>query len=187
VRAARVALPSRLPADLLGGVRCRREPLARRGCGARHRLGEGAVLSGHQPLGADRRAVGELVEAPADRKRDPSVGAAVRLPILEGGRLRGTLAARDADYDLAVEQYNQTLSDALREVVDSSPRCARWRRSVAKSRPPSPRRKRPTASRSRVTRRHRQPAAGVTAEMQVLEQRTLRTELLSRELTLSIA
>jgi NodT family efflux transporter outer membrane factor (OMF) lipoprotein len=45
-------------------------------------------------------------------------GPAVTLPIFDGGRLRGNLAAKDADYDVAVEQYNQTLADALREVVD---------------------------------------------------------------------
>ena len=46
------------------------------------------------------------------------LGPAVHLPIFGGTTLRGTLAARDADYDLAVEQYNQILVDALREVVD---------------------------------------------------------------------
>jgi outer membrane protein TolC len=44
--------------------------------------------------------------------------AAVQLPIFDGGRLRGNLGAKDADYDLAVEQYNQTVLDAVREVVD---------------------------------------------------------------------
>jgi len=46
------------------------------------------------------------------------VGPALHLPIFEGGRLRANLAGRNADYDIAVEQYNQTLADALREVVD---------------------------------------------------------------------
>ena len=32
--------------------------------------------------------------------------------------LRANLASRDADYDIAVEQYNQTLADAMRDVVD---------------------------------------------------------------------
>jgi NodT family efflux transporter outer membrane factor (OMF) lipoprotein len=45
-------------------------------------------------------------------------GPAVTLPIFDAGRLRGNLAAKDADYDIAVEQYNQTLADAMREVVD---------------------------------------------------------------------
>jgi len=45
-------------------------------------------------------------------------GPALSLPIFDGGRLRGNLAAADADYDTAVELYNQTLVDALRDVVD---------------------------------------------------------------------
>lgn len=46
-----------------------------------------------------------------------SAGAGLNLPIFDGGRLRGNLALRNADYDLAVEAYNQTLADALRDVV----------------------------------------------------------------------
>jgi outer membrane protein TolC len=46
-----------------------------------------------------------------------SAGAGLSLPIFDGGRLRGNLALRNADYDVAVEAYNQTLADALRDVV----------------------------------------------------------------------
>jgi NodT family efflux transporter outer membrane factor (OMF) lipoprotein len=46
------------------------------------------------------------------------VGPALSLPIFEGGRLRGNLAARNADYDIAVEQYNETLVQALQEVAN---------------------------------------------------------------------
>ncbi len=45
-------------------------------------------------------------------------GPAVTLPIFDAGRLRANLAGKDADYDIAVEQYNQTLADAMRDVVD---------------------------------------------------------------------
>src|SRR5204862_2082227 len=45
-------------------------------------------------------------------------GPAVSLPIFDAGRLRANLAGRNADYDIAVEQYNQTLADAMRDVVD---------------------------------------------------------------------
>jgi len=48
----------------------------------------------------------------------PAFGPALRLPLFDGGRLRANLAVKDADYDLALEQYNQTLIEALREVVD---------------------------------------------------------------------
>lgn len=46
-------------------------------------------------------------------------GPAISLPIFDGGRLRNSLAATDAQYDLAVAAYNQTLVGALREVVDA--------------------------------------------------------------------
>jgi NodT family efflux transporter outer membrane factor (OMF) lipoprotein len=46
-----------------------------------------------------------------------SAGAGLSLPIFDGGRLRSNLALHDADYDLAVEAYNETLVDALRDVV----------------------------------------------------------------------
>lgn len=46
------------------------------------------------------------------------IGPAISLPIFDGGRLRANLAGKNADFDLAVEQYNQTLIDALHDVVD---------------------------------------------------------------------
>lgn len=46
-------------------------------------------------------------------------GPAISLPIFDGGRLRGQLDSSDADYDLAVANYNQTLVIALHEVTDS--------------------------------------------------------------------
>jgi NodT family efflux transporter outer membrane factor (OMF) lipoprotein len=46
-----------------------------------------------------------------------SLAGGLSLPIFDGGRLRSNLALRNADYDVAVEQYNLTLVDALRDVV----------------------------------------------------------------------
>ena len=46
-------------------------------------------------------------------------GPALTLPIFEGGRLRNQLLGSQADYDLAVANYNQTLSNAIREVADA--------------------------------------------------------------------
>lgn len=46
------------------------------------------------------------------------VSPAISLPIFEGGRLRGNLDAQNAAYDLAVENYNQTVIDALRDIAD---------------------------------------------------------------------
>jgi NodT family efflux transporter outer membrane factor (OMF) lipoprotein len=46
-------------------------------------------------------------------------GPAISLPIFDGGGLRSQLAKSDADYDLAVATYNQTLVGALHEVADA--------------------------------------------------------------------
>lgn len=47
------------------------------------------------------------------------VAPGVRLPIFEGGRLRGELSVQRAEYDEAVELYNKTLLQAVQEVADS--------------------------------------------------------------------
>ncbi|RZL88781.1 MAG: efflux transporter outer membrane subunit [Variovorax sp.] len=46
------------------------------------------------------------------------VGPAVRLPIFESGRLRANLRGKSADLDAAVDSYNATVLDAVREVAD---------------------------------------------------------------------
>jgi NodT family efflux transporter outer membrane factor (OMF) lipoprotein len=46
-------------------------------------------------------------------------GPAISLPIFDGGRLRQNLASHDADYDLAVAGYDQTVVDGMRQVVDA--------------------------------------------------------------------
>lgn len=45
-------------------------------------------------------------------------GPSISLPIFDGGRLRANLSGKDAQYDLAVAQYNQTLVGALNQVAD---------------------------------------------------------------------
>jgi len=45
-------------------------------------------------------------------------GPSLSLPIFDGGRLRANLSGKDAQYDLAVAQYNQTLVGALNQVAD---------------------------------------------------------------------
>lgn len=47
------------------------------------------------------------------------IAPGIRLPWFEGGRLRGELSVQRAEYDAAVELYNDTLLGALREVADS--------------------------------------------------------------------
>jgi NodT family efflux transporter outer membrane factor (OMF) lipoprotein len=48
------------------------------------------------------------------------VGPAVTLPIFEGGRLRANLRGARADYEAAVASYDQTLTEALKEVADAA-------------------------------------------------------------------
>ena len=188
LRAVRVALPSRLPADLLGrrpdvvASRWRAEAAARDIDSAKAQFYPDINLSAL--IGVQSVNLSKLLQTGS---AIPSVGAAVRLPILEGGRLRGALAARDADYDLAVEQYNQTLSDALREVVDqlTSLRSLEVQHGGVENALAAA-----EETYSLAVTRYKAGTGSLlqvfTAEMQVLEQRTLRTELQSRSLTLSI-
>jgi outer membrane protein TolC len=46
------------------------------------------------------------------------VGPAIHLPIFEGGRLRANLRGKTADLDAAIESYNATVLDAVRDVAD---------------------------------------------------------------------
>ncbi|MBP7454005.1 MAG: efflux transporter outer membrane subunit [Ottowia sp.] len=48
------------------------------------------------------------------------VGPAIRLPIFEAGRLRANLSGKTADVDAAIETYNATVIDAMREAADQS-------------------------------------------------------------------
>ena len=114
-----VTLPTALPADLIGrrpdltSARLRIEALTHDIASAKAEFYPNvnlAAFAGLQSLGA----AGFLTGA----SRTWGVGPAVSLPIFDAGRLRGNLAARNAGYDVAVEQYNQMLADALRDVVD---------------------------------------------------------------------
>src|SRR5690606_17276020 len=48
------------------------------------------------------------------------VGPAITLPIFHGGALNAQLDARQAERDLAIANYNQTLLTAIREVADAA-------------------------------------------------------------------
>lgn len=49
-----------------------------------------------------------------------SAGPAISLPIFDGGRLRAQYRGAEADYQVAVAQYDATLVQALREVADAA-------------------------------------------------------------------
>jgi len=117
----------------------------------------------------------------------PSAGAAVQLPLFDGGRLRANLGVKDADYDLAVEQYNQTLLDAVREVVSglTSLRSVGMQNNEAELGLGAA-----EEAYGIAVARYRAGLGNflqvLAAETQVLEQRNLRADLRYRELDLSI-
>lgn len=60
---------------------------------------------------------GNLFQA---KSRFYDVAPAISLPIFDGGRRRADLNGKDAQYDLAVAQYNDTLVRAVNEVCDDN-------------------------------------------------------------------
>lgn len=114
-----IAVPSALPAELLGR---RPDIVAQRERTEAARQGIAAAKAEFYPNVNLTAFIGLQALEPANllavANRTLGVSPALTLPIFEGGKLRGNLASKNADYDIAVEQYNQTLIDALREVVD---------------------------------------------------------------------
>jgi NodT family efflux transporter outer membrane factor (OMF) lipoprotein len=114
-----IRLPSRLPAELIGrrpdilALRWRIEA-------SEHGIASSkadfypnvnlTALIGLQSLGTSAFFTAA--------NREIGVGPAITLPIFDAGRRRAELAARDAQYDAAVERYDQAIADALRGVVD---------------------------------------------------------------------
>lgn len=122
---AYVALPSVLPAELLGrrpdivSARLQVESAARGVKAAEAQFYPDVNLTafaGFQSLG-----LSELFE-PANRILGG--GPVLSLPVFNRDALRGALYTRQAQVDQSVAQYNQTLLDAVREVADV---VANWR------------------------------------------------------------
>lgn len=114
-----LALPSALPADLIGR---RPDVVASRWRVEAARKSIDVAHAEFYPdvnlvafIGLQAIGLGNLLHAGSTAA---GITPALRLPIFEGGRLRANLAGKNADYDVAVEGYNQSLADALREVVD---------------------------------------------------------------------
>ncbi|MGH8163569.1 MAG: efflux transporter outer membrane subunit, partial [Rhodanobacteraceae bacterium] len=117
--ATALALPSDLPAELLGrrpdivAARWRVEAAASNIKAAKAAFLPDLSITALAGLVAGPGA--SLLQASAGLY---SVAPALSLPIFEGGKLRGNLAGKDADYDLAVAQYNKTVIDAINEVAE---------------------------------------------------------------------
>lgn len=113
------ALPSMIPAELIGhrpdvvAARWRVEAASQRIKQAKAQFYPNINLSA---MAGFRSVLGDYFFSEA--AKSGSVTPAISLPVFEGGRLRANLESTDADYDLAVAQYNQTIVSALGEVAD---------------------------------------------------------------------
>ncbi|AGE26367.1 MULTISPECIES: efflux transporter outer membrane subunit [Pseudomonas] len=114
---AAVAVPSVLPAELLGrrpdliAARWRVEAASKDVAASKTRFYPNLNLSAS--AGAES-LLGDAMFGSASRFFN--IAPTISLPIFDGGRLRADLDARDADYDLAVAQYNKTLVQALGDI-----------------------------------------------------------------------
>ena len=116
---ANVVLPSTLPVDLLGrrpdvaAARWRVEAAARGVASSEAAFYPNVNLAAF--VGLQAIGLSKLFDA-----NDTIVGGgpAVSLPVFNRGALKGALETQQAQYDLAVGQYNQSLIDSIHEVAD---------------------------------------------------------------------
>lgn len=113
------ALPDAIPAQLMGrrpdiaAARLRAEAASSRITVAEKRFYPNinfAGIIGLQSLNLASFADGDSLFG--------SSGAAISLPIFQGGRLKAGYRSVEAEYDLAVSAYDATVAQALREVAD---------------------------------------------------------------------
>ncbi|WP_225773576.1 efflux transporter outer membrane subunit [Pseudomonas sp. Marseille-Q5115] len=120
LKPAAVALPSQLPADLLGrrpdliAARWRVEAASRNVEVSKTRFYPNVNLTA---AAGTQSLLGDALFGSASRFFN--IAPAVSLPLFDGGRLRAGLDASDADYELAVAQYNKALVGALGDVADA--------------------------------------------------------------------
>lgn len=119
--ASPAGLPSALPAELIGH---RPDIVAARWTVAAQARGIDVAKAGFYPnvnllvsMGG-YAAAGPLFQFLKSMSGSYSGGPALSLPIFDGGRLRAQFGAQAAAYDIAVEQYNQTIVTALKDIAD---------------------------------------------------------------------
>ncbi len=114
-------LPTNLPMELIGrrpdviAARLRTEAAASRIKQARAAFYPNVNLMGF--IGAQALGLNKLFISGSSFG---AVGPAISLPIFEGGRLRGQYRGAEAEYQIAVAQYDGVLTQALREVADAA-------------------------------------------------------------------
>jgi len=182
-----IALPSALPVDFLGrrpdvaAARWRVESAARGVAASEAAFYPNVNLvafAGLQAVGLSK-----LFDA-----SDAIVGGgpALSLPVFNRGELRGALQAQQAQYDLAVGQYNQSLIDAIHEVADVMANWTATDKEIADAHAALE-----SAQRSYELTRERYSAgldnylSALSAENQVFTAQALLAELQSRRLTVS--
>jgi NodT family efflux transporter outer membrane factor (OMF) lipoprotein len=186
--AASTGLPSTLPADLIGrrpDIAAQRLRIEAASAGidvAKASFYPNISLSayaGLQSLGLSQfLSAGSYVAG---------IGPALSLPIFEGGKLRASLAGKQADYDLAVEQYNGAIVEALHQVADqlASLRSLETRRAEQRQALASAQ-----AAYDLALLRYREGLGNylqvLTAETPLLAQRSLGADLDARERVLSV-
>jgi NodT family efflux transporter outer membrane factor (OMF) lipoprotein len=182
------SLPSVLPADLLGR---RPDVIAQRlRVQASQRDIDAARSQFYPNINLSALAGVQSVDASklfTSASAIPTFTAAIHLPLFDGGHLRANLAGRNADYDLAVEQYNQSVVDALRDVADQLTSL----RSIVNQQRAMNEALAATEEGYHLAQVRYQGGIGnylqvLTAETQLLEQRTLQVELRARKLDVAV-
>jgi NodT family efflux transporter outer membrane factor (OMF) lipoprotein len=118
---APVGLPSTLPAELVGH---RPDIVAARWAVAAQARGIDVAKADFYPnidllasIGG-YAAMGPLFQFFKSQSGSWTAGPAMSLPIFDGGQLRGQLGAASAQYDEAVDRYDQTIVGALKSISD---------------------------------------------------------------------
>jgi len=118
---APAGLPSALPADLIGH---RPDIVAARWTVAAQARGIDVAKANFYPnidllasIGG-YAAMGPTFQFLRSASGGWTAGPALSLPIFDGGRLRAEFGAAAADYDEAVDRYNQTIVSALKDIAD---------------------------------------------------------------------
>lgn len=117
---ARLGLPANLASDLLGrrpdivAAKWRAEAASQRVDVAHAQFYPSVNLLAF--IGLDALGLRNIANDGADTG---SAGAAISLPIFDAGRRRANYRAFGADFDLAVANYDEAVTQALREVADA--------------------------------------------------------------------
>ena len=119
---ARVAVPASLPAELVGH---RPDVVAQRWRVEAAAQGIKAAKADFYPninlvasIGLASAAFGNFFTFVNRDAIGHNVGAALSLPLFDGGRRQGNYGVATANYDLAVETYNKTVLTAFQSVAD---------------------------------------------------------------------